>query len=95
MIGTILQHPRQDTITVPSLTREDECWEGVAALVCTPRQRYVRAHHSPEHHSDYQVFMRGSADDWNRYAAVSEDDGWNWTNMQQYIARVSGKMEER
>ncbi|KAF7431184.1 hypothetical protein PC9H_006905 [Pleurotus ostreatus] len=36
---------------------------------------------------NYQVFMRGSADDWNRYAAVSEDDGWNWNNMQQYIAR--------
>lgn len=80
-------------MAVPCLMHEDACWEGAAALVRTLSllQYCIRAHHSPQHRLDYQVFMRGSADDWNRYAAVSEDDGWNWNNMQQYIARVGYK----
>ncbi|KAL0954179.1 hypothetical protein HGRIS_005310 [Hohenbuehelia grisea] len=36
---------------------------------------------------NYNVFMRGSSGDWNRYADVTSDAGWNWANMQKYILR--------
>lgn len=31
---------------------------------------------------------RGSADDYDRFAAVTEDEGWSWDNLQPYIAMV-------
>lgn len=34
------------------------------------------------------VYAHGSTDDWNRYASVTGDAGWNWANIQKYIAKV-------
>ncbi|KAJ3821676.1 GMC oxidoreductase-domain-containing protein [Lentinula raphanica] len=34
-------------------------------------------------------YTRGSADDFDRFAAVTEDDGWSWDNIQQYLSLVS------
>ncbi|KAJ3775871.1 aryl-alcohol oxidase-like protein [Lentinula raphanica] len=31
-------------------------------------------------------YTRGSADDFDRFAAVTEDDGWSWDNIQQYLS---------
>ncbi|KAF9074592.1 hypothetical protein BDP27DRAFT_1213900, partial [Rhodocollybia butyracea] len=31
-------------------------------------------------------YTRGSADDYDRFAAVTGDDGWTWDNMQPFIA---------
>ncbi|KIK62555.1 hypothetical protein GYMLUDRAFT_242709 [Collybiopsis luxurians FD-317 M1] len=33
-------------------------------------------------------YTRGSADDYDRFAAVTKDDGWSWDNLQPYIAKV-------
>lgn len=33
------------------------------------------------------VYTRASSDDFDRYAAVTGDDGWNWDNMQQYFLK--------
>ncbi|KAF9461095.1 aryl-alcohol oxidase precursor [Collybia nuda] len=36
---------------------------------------------------NYMVYMRGSAEDFDRYASVTGDSGWNWKNMQQYAKK--------
>lgn len=33
-------------------------------------------------------YTRGSADDYNRFAAVTGDKGWSWDNIQPFLARV-------
>lgn len=37
---------------------------------------------------DYMVYTRGSADDYNRYAKVTGDDGWSWNQMLPYFHKV-------
>ena len=37
---------------------------------------------------DYMIFTRGSKDDWNRWAKVTEDDGWSWALVQPYMWKV-------
>ncbi|CAA7270590.1 unnamed protein product [Cyclocybe aegerita] len=32
-------------------------------------------------------YARGSQDDWNRYAAVTNDEGWRWENIQSYLRK--------
>ncbi|KAF5392193.1 hypothetical protein D9757_001525 [Collybiopsis confluens] len=32
-------------------------------------------------------YTRGSADDYNRFASVTKDDGWSWDALQPYIAK--------
>jgi len=32
--------------------------------------------------------VHGSADDFDRYASYTGDQGWNWNNMQKYIQKV-------
>ncbi|KAJ3809508.1 GMC oxidoreductase-domain-containing protein [Lentinula aff. lateritia] len=32
-------------------------------------------------------YTRGSADDYNRFAAVTGDEGWSWDNIQPFLAR--------
>ena len=39
-------------------------------------------------HLDGMVYVRGSSDDWDRYADVTGDVGWSWDNMQPYIRKV-------
>ncbi|TFK34074.1 hypothetical protein BDQ12DRAFT_715549 [Crucibulum laeve] len=34
---------------------------------------------------NYMTYSHGSSDDWNRFAQVTEDDGWKWDNMKRYI----------
>ncbi|KAJ7035349.1 aryl-alcohol oxidase [Mycena alexandri] len=34
---------------------------------------------------NYMAYTRGSAEEWNRYAQLSGDAGWNWINIQKYI----------
>jgi hypothetical protein len=34
------------------------------------------------------TFSYGSSEDWNKYAAITGDEGWNWNNMRQYILKV-------
>ncbi|KAJ7732178.1 aryl-alcohol oxidase precursor [Mycena metata] len=36
---------------------------------------------------NYMVYTRGSSEEWNRYAQLSGDAGWNWINIQKYILR--------
>ncbi|KAJ8462927.1 hypothetical protein ONZ45_g17757 [Pleurotus djamor] len=38
---------------------------------------------------NYMIWMHGSHEDYDRYAAVTGDPGWNWTNMQKYIQKVA------
>ena len=38
--------------------------------------------------SDFCVWTRGSADDWDRYANVTEDVGWSWNEMLPYMKKV-------
>lgn len=33
------------------------------------------------------MWTRGSQSDWDRYAAVSGDQGWSWANMQSYFRK--------
>jgi hypothetical protein len=39
--------------------------------------------------ADFLVYMRGSSEDFDRYASVTSDSAWNWYNMQQYAKKVS------
>ncbi|KAG7091372.1 hypothetical protein E1B28_010412 [Marasmius oreades] len=36
---------------------------------------------------NWMAYTRGSADDWDRYAAVTGDLGWSWNSMQPYIRK--------
>lgn len=36
---------------------------------------------------NYHTYVRGSADDFDRYASHTGDQGWNWNNMQKYIQK--------
>jgi len=38
---------------------------------------------------DYMLYARGPADDWDRLAAFTGDDGWTWENLEPYWKRVS------
>lgn len=37
---------------------------------------------------DGMFYTRGSAEDYNRYAAITGDPGWSWKNLQSYIRKV-------
>ena len=34
------------------------------------------------------AFTRGSKDDFDRWANVTEDEGWSWNSLQPYIRKV-------
>ncbi|KAJ7751448.1 aryl-alcohol oxidase precursor [Mycena metata] len=36
---------------------------------------------------NYMVYTRASFEEWDRYAALSGDSGWSWTNVQQYFKK--------
>ncbi|KAF8888804.1 aryl-alcohol oxidase-like protein [Infundibulicybe gibba] len=36
---------------------------------------------------NYLLYTRGSAEDYDRYANVTGDQGWSWNNMQQYFRK--------
>ena len=38
--------------------------------------------------SDYMIYTRGAEDDWNRYADLTGDEGWNWENILSYAKKV-------
>ncbi len=38
--------------------------------------------------ADGMVYTRGSADDYDRIASLTEDDGWSWDRLQYYIRKV-------
>ncbi|KAJ3559306.1 hypothetical protein NP233_g11297 [Leucocoprinus birnbaumii] len=37
--------------------------------------------------SDYMVYTRGSSEDWDRYASISQNQGWSWHSIQEYIRK--------
>ncbi|KAF8921082.1 aryl-alcohol oxidase [Mucidula mucida] len=37
--------------------------------------------------TNFMVYTRGSADDYNRYAEITGDDGWSWNEMLPYILK--------
>lgn len=37
---------------------------------------------------DYMIYTRASEDDWNRFASVTADDGWNWDSILPYAKKV-------
>ncbi|KAJ7751446.1 aryl-alcohol oxidase precursor [Mycena metata] len=36
---------------------------------------------------NYMVYTRASSEEWDRYASLSGDSGWSWTNIQQYFKK--------
>jgi len=34
------------------------------------------------------MYVRGSSSDYDRFAEYSEDPGWSWDNIQQYLRKV-------
>ena len=38
--------------------------------------------------TDYMIYSRGSADDFDRYANITGDGGWSWKALQPYIKKV-------
>ncbi|TBU34310.1 aryl-alcohol-oxidase from pleurotus Eryingii [Dichomitus squalens] len=37
---------------------------------------------------NYMIYTRGAQDDWNRFASVTGDDGWNWSNILSYAKKL-------
>jgi choline dehydrogenase-like flavoprotein len=35
------------------------------------------------------AYLRGSSEDWDRYASITGDEGWSWDAIQPYIRKVS------
>lgn len=42
----------------------------------------------PDAPTDGMGYLRGSADDWDRYARFSGDPGWSWEGIQPYLRKV-------
>lgn len=38
--------------------------------------------------ADFMAYLRGSSEDWDRYAGITQDEGWSWDAIQPYIRRV-------
>ena len=38
---------------------------------------------------DQMVFCRGTKDDYDRWAEVTGDEGWSWSELQEYILKVN------
>lgn len=34
-------------------------------------------------------FTRGTRDDYDRWANITEDDGWSWNNLYPYMIKVN------
>ena len=39
---------------------------------------------------DGLAYTRGSSDDYDRYAKLTNDPGWSWSNLQPYFRKVKG-----
>ncbi|KAJ6524246.1 aryl-alcohol oxidase precursor [Mycena vulgaris] len=37
--------------------------------------------------ADYMAYTRGSSEEWDRYATLSGNPGWSWSNIQQYFRK--------
>ncbi|KAI0067079.1 aryl-alcohol oxidase-like protein [Artomyces pyxidatus] len=37
---------------------------------------------------NFMVYTRGSEDDYNRWASVTQDDAWGWSSLQQYFTKM-------
>ncbi|KAI0035314.1 aryl-alcohol oxidase [Vararia minispora EC-137] len=51
---------------------------------------HLSSHQSPSlrlvaMHVDGMLYLRGSSEDWDRFANITGDDGWSWEGMQQYF----------
>ncbi|KAF9492662.1 aryl-alcohol oxidase-like protein [Pleurotus eryngii] len=62
------------TVNQPSLNNEPEPY---------PRGKVLGGSSS----TNYLVYTRGSADDYDRLAAIAGDDGWTWENLHPYILK--------
>ncbi|KAJ3572974.1 hypothetical protein NP233_g2733 [Leucocoprinus birnbaumii] len=36
---------------------------------------------------NFMAYTRGSSEDWDRYASISQDQDWNWDSIQEYIRK--------
>jgi hypothetical protein len=39
-------------------------------------------------HQDYLIYNRGSKDDWDNYANITQDPTWSWSSVKQYMSKV-------
>jgi len=37
---------------------------------------------------DFMAYLRGSSQDWDRYASITGDEGWSWDAIQTFIRKV-------
>jgi hypothetical protein len=42
--------------------------------------------------ADFMGYTRGSAEDFDRYASVTGDDGWSWNSLIPYILKVGNEI---
>lgn len=49
---------------------------------------YVRLSRFSQAISPFSVFTRGSSEDYDRFASVSGDSGWSWSNMLPYFKKL-------
>jgi len=38
---------------------------------------------------DFMAFTRGSRDDYDRWARVTDDEGWSWDSLFPYMLKVN------
>ena len=68
------------------LTHVEDFWEAQAALVSTVE--YNVCGHLLIISADYMVHQYGSDEDWDRYAELTGDSGWAWSNVKNYVKKV-------
>ena len=52
------------------------------------RTTTLNVNHNDFIRPDYMIYNRGSSEDWDRYASISEDQGWSWDAVQQYFHKA-------
>jgi hypothetical protein len=86
MIGTIPSCPRRVCRVEHFLTRVEDFWEAQAPLVSTVE--YNACVHLLKNSADYMVHQYGPDEDWDRYAKLTGDPGWAWSNIKKYVKKV-------
>ena len=84
--GTSLRRTRLASMVALWSTFEANCL--VEAVQLVSFQSVLPCSTIHLHRPDFMVYTRGSDDEYNRLANLTEDESWNWTNIEPFYLKV-------
>lgn len=88
LIGTLPRRIRLDFWDGPFLIPEVIFW---AVAVPSVSELFIpfRIRFDNPNFLDFMVYTRGTFEDYDRYAAVTNDPTWSWDSVQEFFAQVA------